>query len=88
MSAPIHGLVDALRQATPAGGRYGIPVGMIRWRVGQLHVGTSALTIAREFWHRRAAKFPRPIKRAVVRAAIKAHKGNRELYAAVMEGRV
>jgi hypothetical protein len=63
-----------------------VPTGMIRWRMGNVHVGTSALTVAREFWHQRAKGFPRPIKRAVVRAALRAHAANRAEYNYVMRG--
>lgn len=83
---PIHGLTDAARRAGMRKGGY-IPIGMIRWRIGQLHVSTSALAIAREFWHQRARKLPRSIKRAIVRTAIREHQANRALYAFVIRGR-
>jgi len=60
---------------------------MIRWRMDQVHVGTGALEIAREFWHGRATGFARPLKRAIVRAALQAHNENRRMYRAVMTGR-
>jgi hypothetical protein len=85
VSAPIRGLTTTARRLGFARGGY-VPTGQIRWRVAQLHVGVSALTVAREFWHTRAGKFPRPIKRAVVRAALRAHAENRRLYAYVMGG--
>ena len=80
MSKPIRGLQASYQQGT------GLPIGMIRWRIDQLHVSTSALAIAREFWHKRAGKHPRPIKRAAVRYALKVHQQNRKLYAYVMRG--
>jgi hypothetical protein len=86
MAKPIVGLTEAARAAGMPGGNY-VPKGMITWRMGQVHVSTSALDVAREFWHKRAAAFPRPIKRAVVRCALKCHAQNRSLYRAVMSGR-
>lgn len=86
MAKPIRGLTPAARALGFTRGNY-VPTGMIRWRIDQLHVCTTGLEIAREFWHRRAKDFPRPIKRAVVRAAIVAHRANRQLYYDVTRGR-
>lgn len=83
---PIQGLTAAARAAGMTGGGY-VPTGMIRWRMGNIHVGASALTVAREFWHRRAASYPRPLKRAIVRAALREHASNRASYHYVMGGR-
>ena len=83
MAKPIKGLTAAARQAGMAKGGY-IPTGMIRWRLGNVHVSTPALTVAREFWHKRAKKFPRPLKRAIVRVALKEHRANFRLYCQVM----
>lgn len=86
MAKSIVGLTTAARAAgMPAGGY--VPVGMIRWRLGNIHVGTSTLTIAREFWHVCAKGFDRRLKRAIVRVALREHRSNRELYRAVMTGR-
>lgn len=85
MAKPIIGLTQAARKAGMSRGGY-IPTGSIRWRIDQMHVSTSNLTIAREFWHKRAKKFPRPLKRAIVRAAILIHRQNRGIYAYVMGG--
>lgn len=84
MPKVIKGLTEAARGAAFTGGGY-LPTGMIRWRVDQLHVGTPGVEVAREFW-RRAAASPRPIKRAVVRYALRVHQQNRRLYRAVMRG--
>lgn len=86
MPKPIHGLTAAARAAGYSRGGY-VPVGAITWRLGHIHVGTSALEVAREFWHRRAGAFSRPLKRAVVRAALRAHARNRRLYRQVTAGR-
>lgn len=84
MPKPIKGLDQAARQAGMKGGGY-LPAGMIRWRLGHVHVATSRYAVAREFW-RRAAIYPRPIKRAVVRLALREHRANRDLYNFVMRG--
>jgi hypothetical protein len=60
---PIAHLTESARAAGMPKGGY-IPTGMISWRIDQLHVSTPVLTIAREFWHRRAKAFPRPLKSA------------------------
>lgn len=80
MAKPIIGIKASYQHNT------GFPIGMIRWRVDQLHVGTSALSIAREFWHKRAKGHPRTIKRAAVRYALKCHQVNQRLYRDVMRG--
>lgn len=85
MPKRIRGLTKALQAAglTKDNYAYGI-----EWYMGRIHVGTSALTVARDFWHRATkANFPRPVKRAVVRAALRCHDENRTLYARVMGGR-
>ena len=61
---------------------------MIRWSVDKQHVSVSYLQIAREYWHKRAGKFPTPIKRACLRYALLCHRENRSLYSAVMRGRI
>jgi hypothetical protein len=86
MSAPIRNLTAAARELGFTRGGY-IPTGQIRWWVGRQHVGTSPLAIARAFWHARARRFPRPIRRAVVRAALRAHAENRRLCRQVLSGR-
>ena len=85
MAKPIAGLTAAARAAGYARGGW-MPQGPIRWLIGQQHVSTSALTIARDFWHKRARQYSRPIKRAIVRAALRAHADNRALYRDVMRG--
>lgn len=85
MAKQIAGLTEAARKAGMTHGGY-VPTASIQWRVGKLHVSTSNLTIAREFWHKRAKKFSRPLKRAIVRAALLEHARNRRLYAYVMRG--
>lgn len=85
MAKPIAGLTEAARHAGMTKGGY-MPMGMIRWSVGQKHVSESYLSIAREYWHKRAKQFPTPIKRACVRAAIREHCQNRKLYSYVMSG--
>lgn len=84
MPKPIKGLTAAARGAGMKGGGY-VPTGSIRWRMGHVHVGASRFTVAREFWNR-AAKWPRPLKRAIVRTAIREHLKNRDLYNFVMRG--
>ena len=85
MAKPIAGLTAAARTAGMTAGGY-VPTGMIRWRLGQVHVGTSYLAVAREFWHKRAKGLPRPLKRAIIRAALREHASNRGLYRYVMGG--
>jgi hypothetical protein len=86
MAATIRGLTAAARAAGFERGGW-VPTGFIRWRMGQVHVGTSRLVVAREFWKRcEGAHYPRAIKRAVVRAALREHASNRRLYVAVMRG--
>ena len=85
MAKPIAGLTAAARAAGMPKGGY-LPLGIVRTIVGAQHVGTSALTIARGFWHKRARQYPRPLKRAMVRAALRAHADNRALYRDVMRG--
>jgi hypothetical protein len=85
MAKPIHGLTATARSLGFVHGGY-IPTGMIHWRLGHIHVSTSALTVAREFWHERAKAYPRNLKRAIVRAALKEHAANRGLYHYVMSG--
>lgn len=85
MAKAIQGLTEAARAGGFDHGGY-VPSGIIRWRMGNIHVGTSALTIAREFWHDRAKAYARPLKRAIVRAALREHAANRALYRAVMRG--
>jgi len=85
MAAKIAGLTHAARAAGMRKGGY-IPMGMIRWRLGNVHCRESLLTVAREFWFERCRKLPRPIKRAVVRAALLEHLSNRRLYNHVMRG--
>jgi len=70
MAKPIHGLTAAARAAGMPKGGY-LPLGIVRTIVGAQHVGTSALTIARGFWHKRARQ---------------AHAENRALYRDVMRG--
>jgi len=81
---PIKGLTEAARAAGYQGGGY-IPVGGLRWLVNKCHVSDSAIDIARDVW-RRAQQYPRPLKRAAVRAAILAHRENQRLYDRVMMG--
>lgn len=83
---PIHGLTEAARKAGYSRGGY-VPTGMITWHMGRIHVSTSDLAVAREFWTR-AHRYPRPLKRAIVRAALRAHAANRRLYQTVMFGGV
>ena len=85
MPRPIHGLTAAARAAGFSGGGH-VPTGAIRHFVGQYHVSTPALTVARDYWHR-SSSHARPLRRAVLRAALKAHAANRALYAFVMRGR-
>jgi len=85
MARPIHGLTDAARAAGMPAGRY-IPRYQIAWALGRVHVSTTALEVARMFWHKRARHYPRPIKRAAVRVALQEHRKNRDLYAWVMRG--
>jgi hypothetical protein len=87
MSAPIHGPTEAAREAGMHSGGY-IPSGQIAWKVAKYHVGTSALTVARDFWGRLAKQYPRPLRRAIVRVALRKHQANRGLYRAVMSGRL
>lgn len=86
MPKPINGLTLAARAAGMKRGGY-VPSHMIRWRVGNMHVGTSALTVAREFWHVRAKALATPLKRACVRAALLEHRANQALYGFVMRGK-
>jgi len=82
----INGLTVAARNAGMKAGGY-MPVGMIRWSIGHSHVSRSILDIAREYWHKRAKAYARPLKRAAVRVAIREHLRNRDLYRSVMHGR-
>jgi hypothetical protein len=87
MPKAIDRLTETARAAgMPAGGY--VPCGQISWKVDRYHVGTSALAVARDFWHRIARSYPRPIKRAIVRVALRHHAANRGLYRAVMSGRL
>lgn len=83
---PIRDLTLSARNAGFTGGGY-VPTGGIEWLLGRIHVGTSPLAVARQFWHVRAAKYPRPLKRAIVRVALRVHAENRGLYRAVVSGR-
>lgn len=83
----IKGLTEAARAAGFGRGGY-IPTGQIGWVLGRVHVGTSYLDVARDFWHKRAKGWPRPLKRAAVRVALREHRANRRLYADVMGGRL
>lgn len=78
---------NALQNVTPT-------VAGMRWRierkVGEYHVGMSplavALAVARCLRGFRA--FPKHVKRAVVRTAMREHMRNRQTYVAIMSGRL
>lgn len=62
-----------------------VPAAQIEWVVDRLHVGTSALRVARAI-HRRTAAWPKAARREALRVALYRHAANRDLYTAVMGG--
>lgn len=86
MPRPITDLTAAVR-LTRYPARGWVPVYDIAWYVGRLHVSTRDSDIVRDFWRRgRAQHLPRPMQRALGRAALAAHRRNQGLYWRVMRG--
>ena len=66
-----------------------VPYSQIVWIMGNVHVGTSYLAVARQ-WRERMQRVPNITKaerREVYRFALAVHRDNRQLYAAVTSGR-
>jgi hypothetical protein len=60
-----------------------IPIGQIRWLLGNIHVGTSDRTVIRDI-RRRTAQWSRSDRRAAIRYALLQHKQNGREYSEVM----
>jgi hypothetical protein len=68
-----------------------VPTVFLRWWLGDVHVGTSDLEVAREVWARIKKQndpaWTPELRRQTLAAALWLHHENRAEYAAVMSGR-
>ena len=70
MAKPIQQLQAHIRD------RGALPIASIHQCVDRYHVSRSLLDIGRRWWQFHAAPYDRPIKRAIVRVALKRHLRN------------